>query len=71
MKPLFDLISGDVTFKLTFPRGGAGKFLRATRHLVEDIRKNRNRGPTPAFLQYCSTGGFMQEMKHYDPHDPS
>ena len=28
-KPLFDLIGGDVSFKIWFMKGGCGKFLRA------------------------------------------
>ena len=33
-KPLFDLITGDVSFKIWFMRGGCGKFLRAVRSVV-------------------------------------
>ena len=70
-KPLFDLITGDVTFKIWFMKGGCGKFLRAVRNVVEQIRNNKNRGPSSEFLHSCDSGAFMQEMSYYDPNDPS
>ena len=70
-KPLFDLIAGDVSFKIWFMKGGCGKFLRGVRSVVEQIRNNKNRGPSSEFIQSCNSGAFMQEMSYYDPNDPS
>ena len=52
-------------------KGGCGKFLRAVRSVVSQIRENKNRGPSSDFLHSCNSGAFMQEMSYYDPNDPS
>ena len=70
VKPLFDLISGDITFKISFTKG-CGKFLRAVKQTVEVIRQNRNRGPTPHFIHHCSSGAFGSELQQFDKNDPS
>lgn len=70
-KPLFDMIRGDVAFKIWFMKGGCGKFLRAIKAVLSQIRENRNRAPSSGFQERCNSGVFMQEISYVDPNDPS
>ena len=70
VKPLFDLISGDINFKISFSKS-CGKFLRAVKQIVEVIRRNQNKGPSPHFVLHCSSGGFAAELERFGRNDPS
>lgn len=70
-KPLFNLLPGEISFKIWFMKGGCGKFLHCLKAVLEQIRANRSRGPQNEFINSVRNGTFMQEVAYFDPNDPS
>ena len=71
VKPLYNLLPGDSSFKFWFKSGGCNKFLKCFCVVLDQIRKRKNQGPDPRFLNDVRDGSFGQQEAFVDPNDPT
>jgi hypothetical protein len=69
IKPLYNLLPGNIEFKLWFTSGGCQTFLRCFCCCLEEIRKNNR--PDPRFIENVRQGKFVGQKGFVDPDDPS
>ena len=70
VKPLFNLIPGNIKFKIWFMEGGCGTFVPNFLSLTASVRKNNNKGLEQKFINSISSGTFAKSA-FVDPNDPS
>lgn len=69
-KPLFNILPGDVKFKIWFMQGGCGTFVPAFLNMVNSLRKNQNKGHDHKLMNTIIAGQFAKTA-YIDPNDPS
>jgi hypothetical protein len=69
-KPLFNLLPGDIKFKIWFMEGGCGTFVPTFLNMISSLRKNNNRGHDPKFINTITSGTFAKTA-YVDQNDPS
>jgi WW domain-binding protein 2 len=69
-KPLFNILPGDIKFKIWFMEGGCGTFAPAFLNMVHSMRKNQNRGIDQKMMNVIVSGQFAKTA-YIDPNDPS
>jgi hypothetical protein len=69
-KPLFNLLPGDIKFKIWFMEGGCGTFVPTFLNMIASLRKNNNQGIDQKFINSISSGNFAKTA-FVDPNDPS
>jgi hypothetical protein len=70
VRPLYNLIPCDGRFKFWFMSGGTGTFLPLFYDLAKQVRRSRNRGPDPRFVEAVSRGN-LRNVAYVDPNDPT
>lgn len=70
VRPLYNLIPCDGRFKFWFMSGGTGTFLPLFYDLSRQVRRSRNRGPDPRFVEAVSRGN-LRNVAYVDPNDPT
>ena len=68
MKSLFNLIPGDIKFKIWFTEGGCGTFVPNFLNLAASVRKNKS--VDQKVITSITTGLFAKNA-FIDPNDPS
>jgi hypothetical protein len=69
-KPLFNLLPGEIKFKIWFMEGGCGTFVPAFLNLVNSLRRNQNKGHDQKLMNTIAAGQFAKTA-YIDPNDPS
>ena len=69
-KPLFNLLPGDIKFKLWFTEGGCGTFAPSFLNMVNSLRKTHNQGLDEKLLNIIACGQYAKTA-YIDPNDPS
>ncbi len=69
-KPLFNILPGDIKFKIWFMEGGCGTFVPAFLNMVSSLRRNQNKGHDQKFMNTIASGQFAKTA-YVDPNDPS
>ncbi len=69
-KPLFNMLPGDIKFKIWFMEGGCGTFVPSFLNMCYSLRKNNNKGLDSKLINSISSGSFAKTA-YVDPNDPS
>lgn len=69
-KPLFNILPGDIKFKIWFMEGGCGTYVPAFLNMVNSLRRNQNKGHDEKLLNTIAAGQFAKTA-YIDPNDPS
>jgi hypothetical protein len=69
VKPLYELLPGETSFKLWFTSGGCSKFIQHFGHVISNIRKSRGRDRT--FVENVRIGTYGNNEAFHDPSDPT
>ena len=69
-KPLLNTLPGDTEFYIYLTEGGCGTLVPAFMNILNNVRKNNNKGPDSKFLNSVANGVFAKSA-YIDPNDPS
>jgi hypothetical protein len=70
VSPLFNILPGDISFKIWFTEGGTGTFAPSFLNMVNSLRRNQNKGLDTKTMNIIATGQFSK-IAYVDPNDPS